>query len=187
MAKEKELANFIFELGQLKKIKRSGWRLVGIDNPESVADHNLRVAQIGYILAKMENYPKPEEVCTILVFHELAECRICDIDKVANRYVEYDEKEITLEQTKNLGEVGKEIEGLVRQILLKDTLAGVIAKDADRLETAFTAKEYLEKGCQTEDWINNCLSSLKTKSAKKLGKSMLKQSSIGWWKGIKKF
>jgi len=187
MDKDSELANFIFELGQLKEIKRSGWRRVGIEMPESIADHNLRAAQIGYLLAKMENYAKPEEVCTILVFHELAECRIGDIDKIANRYVTYDEAEVASEQTKNLGGVGEDIRVLVEQILLKSTTAGIIAKDADWLETAFTAKEYLEKGYKTKDWMKNCLSRLETKSAKKLGKVLSKQSSIGWWKGLKKF
>lgn len=48
----KKIITFIFELVQLRRIKHEGWRLVGIDNPESVAEHSLRAAQIGYILAK---------------------------------------------------------------------------------------------------------------------------------------
>jgi len=187
MDKANELSNFIFELGQLKQIKRSGWRLLGIENPESIAEHNLRAAQIGYILARLEKYPKPEEVCTILVFHELAECRIGDIDKVANRYVSYNEKSVINDQTNALGELGASIKNEAEKILSKDTKEGIIAKDADWLETAFTAKEYQEKGYDTKDWIENMVSRIKTKSAKSLAKSLMKSSSIDWWKGLKKF
>ena len=43
------IVNYIFELGQLKRIKQEGFRLNGIDKPHSVAAHSLRAAQIGYI------------------------------------------------------------------------------------------------------------------------------------------
>jgi putative hydrolase of HD superfamily len=187
MTEKRDIEDFIYELGQLKQIKRSGWRRVGIEMPESVADHNLRAAQIGYILAKLENYPQPEEVCAILVFHELAECRIGDIDKISNRYLTYNEADVVKEQTYGMGEIGEAVRGYAEQILLKNTKAGRIAKDADYLETAFTAKEYLEKGYKTEDWLNNCLSRLETKSAKGLGKALVKESPLAWWKGLKKF
>lgn len=67
----KDILNFIFELGQLKRIKHEGWRLIGVKFPESVADHCLRAAQIGYILAKMEKYENPFEVCSMVVFHDI--------------------------------------------------------------------------------------------------------------------
>ena len=31
---------------QLRRIKHEGWRLIGVDNPESVADHSLRAGKI---------------------------------------------------------------------------------------------------------------------------------------------
>lgn len=71
----KDVLNFIFELGQLKKVKREGWRLIGMDNLESVSDHTLRAAQIGFILAKLEKYENPLEVCTMVVFHDIGEWR----------------------------------------------------------------------------------------------------------------
>jgi putative hydrolase of HD superfamily len=49
-----KLTNFLFECLNLKHIKRSGWYYAGIPAPESVAEHSLHAAQIGYILAKME-------------------------------------------------------------------------------------------------------------------------------------
>jgi len=51
----RNIVDFIFELAQLKKIKRSGWLAANIDNPESVAEHSQRAAIVAYILAKLEN------------------------------------------------------------------------------------------------------------------------------------
>ena len=35
---EKGIARYLFELGQLKRVRRSGWWVAGVDQPESVAD-----------------------------------------------------------------------------------------------------------------------------------------------------
>jgi len=187
MANEKKILDFIFELGQLKREKRHGWLHVGIECPESVADHSLRAAQIGYILAKLEKYPKPEEICAILVFHELAECRTGDLDKIAQRYIQKNETAVVLEQTSKLEDIGESIRELTKPALSKSGRAGIISKDADLLETALTAREYLERGYKTEEWITNCLARLKTESARKLGKALMRQKSIVWWKGLKRF
>ncbi|MGB2651209.1 MAG: HD domain-containing protein, partial [Candidatus Omnitrophota bacterium] len=51
---DKNVLDFIAEVGILKRIKRSGWWMVGIPQEESVAEHSFRCAAIGYVLAKME-------------------------------------------------------------------------------------------------------------------------------------
>ncbi|HEC89736.1 MAG TPA: HD domain-containing protein, partial [Thermoplasmatales archaeon] len=76
---DKSIAQFLFELGVLRRIQREGWKLIGVKTPETVAEHSLRAAQIGYILAKLEGYPHPEIVSTMLIFHDIGECRIGDI------------------------------------------------------------------------------------------------------------
>ena len=50
----KDILKFLFELGQLKKVEHEGWRLAGVENPETVTDHSLRAAQIAYVLARLE-------------------------------------------------------------------------------------------------------------------------------------
>ena len=42
------------EAGLLKKVKRSGWWVAGIKDPESVAEHSFRCAVIGYYIAHVE-------------------------------------------------------------------------------------------------------------------------------------
>jgi len=184
---EKNILNFIFELGQLRRLKHSGWQLIKVDSPESVADHSLRAAQIGFILAKLENYENPLEVCGILLFHDIIECRVGDIHKVANRYVSVDKEQVLKDQLENLGSIGKEIFEMLKQLKVKNTKAGIIAKDADYLEQAVTAKELIEKGyAYAQDWINNVEKALKTSSAKKLLKLLKKAGSNDWWQGLKK-
>jgi len=184
---KKDLLKFIFELSQLRKIKHEGWRLVGIDNPESVADHSLRAAQIGFLLAELEGYENPLEMCSILVFHDIEECRVGDIHKIANRYIKVDEEAVVKEQTEKLDEMGKKVFELWKKSEEITTRAGIIAKDADLLEQAFTAKEFMEKGYTfAQDWINNVSKKLQTKSAKDILVLLKEVNSNDWWQGLKK-
>lgn len=45
------IAAFGYELGLLKRIRRAGWWHVGVRDPEPVAEHSLRTAQIAALLA----------------------------------------------------------------------------------------------------------------------------------------
>lgn len=181
-----DLLNFIFELGQLRRIKHEGWRTIGIENPESVAEHTLRAAQIGFILAKLENYPNPAQVCTMVVFHDIGEARVGDIHKVAKQYIIVAEAQATQEQLEPLGKLGDEIFDLWNQVENQNTPAGIIAKDADLLEQAVMAKEYLEKGyVAAQIWIDNVGKSLKTESSQELFAILKTVNSYDWCLKIK--
>ncbi|GAB4219835.1 MAG: hypothetical protein Fur009_7750 [Candidatus Microgenomates bacterium] len=182
----KKIVDFIFELGQLKKIPHQGWYMIGVDNPETVGVHNIRAAQIGYFLAKLENYKNPYEVVTLIVFHDIEECRIGDFHKVAYRYIKVSGEEVVDDQINDLDKF-KELKDFWVSVKKRSTIAGNIAKDAEILEQAFTAKELLEKGYQqAQDWINNVEKRLQTKSAKDLFTQLKKSSSNDWWQGLKK-
>jgi putative hydrolases of HD superfamily len=90
----KKITNFIFELSQLKRQVHAGWWKVGVKNPATVAEHVFRAAQIGYILAVMEEDADPEKTASIVLFHDNAEARIGDQDKVAARYFSTKEAEL---------------------------------------------------------------------------------------------
>lgn len=183
----REIANFMFEMLHLKKIKHEGWRLAGVPYPDSVADHGLVASQFAYILAVLEKFPEPEKIAAILAFHDMEETRIGDLHKLAINYVEKDEEKAVSEQTAPLGEIGKKIKELWAECEEKKTKAGQIAKDADRLEQALQAKEYMDQGFPTaEDWIKNIRVSLFTESAKKLLEEIAKTDSKAWWQGKKK-
>ena len=185
----KKIVNFIFELSQLKRTPRSGWQHLGLNNPESVADHVLRSVQIGYILAVMEK-AQPETVAAILAFHDNGEARIGDQNKIAARYFTKDEPERNayLDQIESFDvTLKKKLLDYFDQLENRNTKEGRIAKDADWLETAFQAKEYYDLGhTEAIDWINNIETALETKSAKLLLKEMKKTRFTDWWKGLKK-
>ena len=182
-----KIALFLFELGMLKHIHREGWKLIGVKTPETVAEHSLRAAQIGYILAKLEGHPNPEEISTMLVFHDIAECRIGDIHKLAIRYIQRDEEQVVKEQLSSLSEINEDIIHLWEQFDHKSTRAGVIAKDADLLELIVTAYEYLSQGFkEAEDWIRNTEKKLSTDSAKKILQTLKEVDPYKWWYGLKK-
>lgn len=183
----KEILNFFFELGQLSRVKREGWRLLGIEQPESVADHTLRAAQIGWVLAKLEGYPNPHEVAAILIFHDIGETRVGDIHKLANRYITVDEATAVREQLSRLDGAGHEVLDLWHQIEDRSSPAGIIAKDADLLELAVRAREYLQQGFQdAQEWFDAAKQRVQTESAKRLIAELPNISATAWWHGLKK-
>lgn len=187
MVSTEHVAQFIYEMGMLKRISRDGWKLIGINHPESVADHSLRAAQIGFILASMEGYDHPELICTMLVFHDIGECRIGDIHKVGRRYINSDEHTAVKDQVKELQMIGERVLELFDQIETQNTPEGIIGKDADLLEMAATACEYKQQGYHgAEDWLKNTKKRLKTRSAKELFKALKEMDPIDWWDGLKK-
>lgn len=185
----KKIVNFIFELSQLKRQRHSGFQLAGIKNPDTVAEHALRAAQIGYILAIMEG-ANAEKVACMLMIHDNAEARIGDINKVAARYITNKESEINAfaEQVESLGQIVKEKWlGYFQEQENRNTKEGIIAKDADWLEMAFQAKEYLDLGhASAIDWINSVENSVETESAKAIIKEMKETQFTDWWGGLKK-
>jgi putative hydrolase of HD superfamily len=183
----KEIVTFFFEMGQLSRVKREGWRLLGVEQPESVADHSLRAAQIGWILAKLEGYNDPNEVATMLVFHDISECRVGDLHKVAARYVIADETKAVQDQLSRLGTDGDQIFSLWHQIEEKSTQAGIIAKDADLIEMAVRACEYMALGIKAaSEWFDSAALRVRTESAKRLLDALREVSPTAWWDGVKK-
>lgn len=188
----KKIVNFIFELNMLKSQKVSGWQLAGVKmkDSNSIAEHSLRAAQIGYILAVMEGDANPETVASMLILHDNGEGRIGDQNKIGARYFSKKDSE------KNA--FHDQIEGMDAKIEEKwrkyydefenrNTKEGVVAKDADWLETAFQAKEYVDLGHDSAwDWIDNVEKAVETDSAKKIIARMRETKFTDWWVGLKK-
>jgi putative hydrolases of HD superfamily len=191
MTKElKNIVNFIFEINQLKRQGRTGFQLAGVKDPDTVAEHIMCAAQIGYIIAIMEKCPVPEKVACILLFHDNGETRVGDQNKVGARYFSKKkaEEEAFNDQLENLDiEIQKKWKKYFDEFENRNTKEGIIAKDADWLETAFQAKEYYDVGYKLMmDWINNVEKAVETKSAKMIIKEMKKTEFTEWWRGLKK-
>jgi len=185
----KRITDYIFEAGMLKRVARSGWWAEKVKHPESVADHSHRAEIIAFILARLEGMSEAQarKLCTAAVFHDMHETRLLDLNKITARYIDISKIEDKVEEDQVAGlpeEVGRSI------ITALDGLSEdekTILHDADGLECAFQAKEYLDIGHSgTSSWIKNIGLRLKTKSAKKIFEKMKSQDSNSWWKGLKK-
>ncbi len=188
--KTKDLCNYIFELGALKKFKHSGFKLTGVRQPDSIAEHAFRTAIIAYFIAKEEKHGDPEKVAFHALLHDNAEARITDLHKVAQRYINPKKAELTAFKEQNSRLPKDTQENFLKYFLEYEKLSskeGRIIKDADLLETAFQAKEYLDTGYSaTKNWIDNAESMLNTKTAKNLMKEMRKVKFTDWYKNLKK-
>lgn len=188
MTKYDDLAKFLFEVGQLKRVKRSGWWLAGIKDPESVAEHSYRATVLATLIAEME-HANVEKVMKMTLFHDLPETRVNDTHKVAARYVDpdYAERKVVHEQAERLPPtMGKEMEELFAKLEAQKSKEAIIAKDADLLECAIQAREYLEQNYKdTENWMENVKKRLQTESAKKILAQVEKLRPNSWWYGLK--
>jgi len=186
---EKNITNYIFELGTLKRFAHSGTKMAGVKHPDTIAEHAHRTALIAYILAKMEK-ADAEKATMIALLHDNAESRITDLHKVARRYIDTSISEKTAFK-EQVADLPKEIGGLFNKYFLeyedRKTAEAVIARDADLLETAFQAKEYLDLGYKVcQEWIDNVGKCIKTRSAKKIFKTMKKTNFADWWRPLTK-
>jgi putative hydrolase of HD superfamily len=191
MTPNTQIVRFFAELGVSRRIQTSGPKLAGIKTTANLAEHAFRAAQIGYVLAFLEG-ADPEKTAAIVLFHDNAEIRIGDQHKVAARYVDVKAAEIQAlkDQVSNLPpQLARRIEALNQTYEARDTQEGIVAKDANWLETAVSAKEYLERGYQgMQNWIDNVREALETESAKKLLQEIESQKDFtnSWWQGLKK-
>jgi putative hydrolase of HD superfamily len=180
-----KIVNFLFEIEILKRIKRAGWKRVGIENSDSVAEHAFCTAQIAYILAEMEK-ANAQKAVLIALFHDNGEARVGDLDLVAKLYlkdVKGEEKSFSDQIKKLPGE--REIQQLFKEWKEQKTKEAIVARDADLLEGAIQAKFYLTQGNKLLDiWIKHFGSKLKTKSAKKIFRKIVKAKIDEWWKEI---
>jgi len=183
----KKITNYIFELGTLKKFHHSGTKLAGVNEPDTIAEHVYRAALIAFIVANMEK-ADPSKSAIICLLHDNAETRITDLHKVARRYIDSSksEKKAFLDQTANLPQ---ETAAIFNQYFMEfenqSSKEATIARDADWLETAFQAKEYLDLGYKVcQEWIDNVGRCLKTRSAKKIFKQMKKNNFTDWWRHL---
>jgi len=184
----RDVAKYLYEIGQLKRVKRSGWWMVGISNPESVAEHSFRTAILGYILACLEG-ADPMKTAMMCLFHDTHEARILDLHRVAKRYLANDQGERVAfeEQTERLPQpIATEITSLITGYEERESLEARVAHDADSLECLIQGREYQVQGYDTHEWIVNCQAGLQTLSAKLLAQACLETEPREWWQGLKK-
>lgn len=176
----KELADFLFEVGMLKKTPRSGYQFLG-SGCESVAEHVLRTLYIGYVLCKMEPQADELTVLRLCLVHDLPEARTGDMNYVNKKYVTVDERKAVRELAEPLF-FGDEIEAAIEEFNGKATRESLLARDADQLSLILQLKECGDLGNRySTEWIRFAIRRLATENARKLAESILKTDSSDWW------
>ncbi|WP_297073196.1 HD family hydrolase [Thermococcus sp.] len=145
------MLDLLIELGNLKRLPRTGWLLRGVSNPESIADHSYRVALITLFLAD-ELKEKGVEIdvekaIKIALLHDVGEARITDVPKTAQYYLNKGkaEKKAVMELLLSSPKP-REYFKLWREYEEESSLEGRLVKFADRLEMLIQAYEYEKTG-----------------------------------------
>jgi putative hydrolases of HD superfamily len=176
----KDLINFLFEVGMLKKTPRTGYQFLG-SGKESVAEHSFRMALIGYLLSLQE--PKADAMKTMLMclFHDLHEARTGDHNYVNKRYVRIDEEKAVQDLAKGLP-IRDEIVSLTREFSEGKSIEACISRDADQLDLIFSLKEEQDLGnAYAREWLHYAVKRLQTGSARKMAQEILVTDSTEWW------
>lgn len=176
----KEIIDFLFEVGMLKKTPRTGYQFLGSGH-ESVAEHSFRTAAIGYVLASGEPDIDRNRVVLMCLFHDLPEARTGDLNYLNKRYVKADEKSALHDQTRNLP-FGKELIALAEEFNAGETPDARLSKDSDQIDLILELKEQLDLGNpNAAEWIRFATKRLFTENAKKMAREILKTHSAEWW------
>jgi putative hydrolase of HD superfamily len=176
----KDLINFLFEVGMLKKTPRTGYQFLG-SGKESVAEHSFRMSLIGYLLSLQE--PKADAMKTMLMclFHDLHEARTGDHNYVNKRYVQIDEDKAVQDLAKGLP-IRDEIVSLTREFNEGKSLEACISRDADQLDLILSLKEEQDLGnAYAREWLHYAVKRLQTESARKMAQEILQTDSTEWW------
>ncbi len=169
-----KILKFFTEIGNLKEMKRRGWVLREIKNPESVADHIFRATLMAWILGRRKRGLNIEKVMKMALVHDICEVyagdttpydsilpknkkkrqelletwpRFSDSERKRLSEKKFKKEKKALEKiTKNLPhELRREIMDLWLDYENGKTKEGRFFKQMDRLENFLQATEYWVK------------------------------------------
>lgn len=176
----KRIANFLFEVGMLKRTPRTGWQFLG-SGEESVAEHAFRSAMITYALAMGDDGVDVGKALKMALLHDLPEARTGDLNYMNQKYAVVDEARAIADMSEGLP-FGPEVSALLTEFREQKTAEAILVRDADNLEMILQLKEHLDVGNQNAaEWIPFSLRRLKTERAKELAESIIAGNSSEWW------
>jgi putative hydrolases of HD superfamily len=154
------MKEWIEDLYRLKETARAGWLRIGIEHPESVADHSFATGLIAWRLAKREGLDETR-VLLMALLHDFHEARLGDIPspdkrKMGKALVMDSERLTEAQQWANDPEIVEMLEDLRRGESPEARLVGAV----DSLELLLQSKRYRNIGFEgAEDFIQSILNS----------------------------
>ena len=176
------IAAFGYELGLLKRVRRTGWWHAGVRDPESVAEHTMRTAQLAALIAAEEG-ADPARAAFLALWHDTQETRTGDLPHTATDYLtKPDPRRITADQTERLPERSRDtVRAAVDEYESRQTLEALCAKDADKLEMLLQAIEYRDVGVSRVDgWIDSARKDLQTETSRRIAEAAGVLSPLAW-------
>jgi putative hydrolases of HD superfamily len=177
---KKDIINFFFEAGMLKKTPRSGFQFLG-SGKESVADHSFRVTLIGHALARLTPDVDAFKVVLLCLFHDIPEARTGDMNYVNKQYVKVNERGAIADLAETLP-FGEELTALLDEYRKAETVEASLAHDADQIDLLLELKVQNDLGnSYARQWIDFALKRLKTEIGRELSAEILRTDSASWW------
>ena len=180
------LVKYALEANQLLITYRSGWDFIGKDRAETVAQHSLYASVMAYWIAleEKQQYPHIDMLRTLLIplFHDLHEVRTGDPNSVYKTYFprhkESEAKAFRNQIQRTEPDTKVKLLRYHFDFESRSTLAGKIAKDADRLQMIFMAKKFLDEDFPlAQRWIDGTREKLQTKTAQDLAVKIINTES----------
>lgn len=163
------LFNFFYLVLELKKIPRKGWKeKVGIDKPESVADHSYGTAIMSMVFSDIMNLDT-EKILKMALLHDLAESITGDFmpNEISREHKKIIENEAMDEILLKLpANVVKSYRKIWKEFQEEKTKESSLLHDIDRLEMSLQASKYLSEGHSKEklqEFIESARKEIKAK------------------------
>ena len=163
------LFDFFYLILELKKIPRSGWKnKVGIEHPESVADHSYSTAIMAMLFSDIKNL-NTEKMIKMALIHDLAESITGDFtpNEISKENKITIENEVVKDLLLKLPPASAEQYSIIwREFQEGKTDESKLIHDVDRLEMAIQATKYLSEGYPKEklqEFIESAKREIKSK------------------------
>ncbi|MGE4556929.1 MAG: HD domain-containing protein [Desulfovibrionaceae bacterium] len=173
------LADFLFEVGMLRKTPRTGYQFLG-SGSESVAEHSFRTAVLGFILADLADADAARTVMLCL-FHDVHEARTGDFNYVNKMYNKTDGGQALKDALRGTG-LTQRVLGFWEELETTKTLEANLAQDADQIEFMANLKEEQDLGNPyAAKWLQSAVLRLRTKEGRQLAEAILSTDHTDWW------
>ena len=138
-----KLIEFFRLTGSLKSIPRSGWVEMGVESPESVADHTFRTAILCMIISDLEDLDALKMLQMVLL-HDLPEATTGDLTPSERTEEAIGKEDEAMKQLLSLLPETLQERYMKLWLEYKDykTKEAKVVRELDKLEMALQAREY---------------------------------------------
>jgi putative hydrolases of HD superfamily len=179
MKSQTKSVNFLMQAAALTRLERTGWQILG-GHRESVAAHSYMVAVIAHTIACILHADRGR-VALIALFHDLPEVRTGDVYKLADLYVQADDRKAAKDTFQSAPDADS-LMAVFDEYEEEKTLESKIVHDADTLALCVELKQMMEEGnTMAENWFSGNKKALRLETSREIFDTLAKTNSQEWW------